>query len=176
MGEDSFEGWKIGGISFESFLSDILDCLAGCVEFFQIQTDCFYMPILLPGGYPFVQEGTDSQEGCLPECLVMAEQRYPFGVGYSFDFNSITTAAAHIDILACGSHSGSYLTGTPVEKADIVTGFMQFMRCQAVGVGDRFNQWHSQAVGFVDSFVANVGYLAARIFFYAKLQESDFFI
>jgi hypothetical protein len=53
---------------------------------------------------------------------------------------------------------------------------MQFMRCQAVGVGDRFNQWHSQAVGFVDSFVADVGYLAARIFFYAKLQEPDFFI
>ena len=102
---------------------------------------------------------------------IVRQLRDPLGMLHTLQLDAGTTRAAHVDVLAACAHARADQTRAAAEETDVFAGLAQLVGVLAVGIGDGFDQRHTEAVGLIDAAVADVADLAAGILFDAQLDE-----
>ena len=97
----------------------------------------------------------------------------PLGMLHTLQLDTGATRAAHVDVLTASTHTRADQTRAAAEEADVFAGLAQLVGVLAVGIGDGLNQRHAEAVGLIDTAVADVANLAAGVLLDAQLDEAD---
>ena len=109
----------------------------------------------------------------LAEALVVRQLGDPLGMLHALQLDAGATRAAHVDVLATSAHARADQARAAAEEADIFAGLAQLVGVLAVGISDSLDQRHAEAVGLIDTAVADVTDLAAGVLLDAQLDEAD---
>ena len=116
---------------------------------------------------------TKIQQRALAPGLVVHQTGDPPDLGHALDFNTCPALDTDVDILACGPVAGADLPRAATKPAYDLRHVGRLLGCPHIGLGNGFDQRHTQTIRQKDAIMPNVRHLTAGVFLQPELPDTD---